>query len=1058
MHAERKIKFKKLGFVNKYLLVSILLFVISASAQNQNKTVNGVVTDESSIPLAGVTVKIKGQKIATSTDKEGKFAIQVNPTNSLVFSYIGFEDKSVAVSNKKIINVVMQSSTTSLEEVVVVGYGTQKKSDVTGSVSKMSVKDMLKAPVRSFDEALAGRISGVQVTSSDGQPGAGINIVIRGNNSVSQSNSPLYVVDGFPMENPNNGVINPKDIESLYVLKDASATAIYGARGANGVIVITTRKGKVGAPEFSFDASYGFQENINKMDLMSPYEFVKYQIELDPTLVSATAFKSPTQIYLTDPGRTLEDYKNIAGIDWQDKVTRIAPMKNYNLSIRGGNEATKYAFSTSLVDQDGILINSNYKRYQGRLVIDHTINKKFKIGVNTNFSQLERTGISPSASTGSATTNIMYSVWGYKPVNGATSNEDGLFDPDVNPANDYRVNPVLNLNNLYRFGLTQSLNTNAYLEYSILPVLKLRVSNGVIENRTRSDVFNNSNTYYGRLGNSNGVNGSVSYTQSSNWLNENTLTWKPNLGKKHNVDALGGFTMQKQTSKSYGRNAIQIPIAFEGLGMNALDLGTPTRVDTFESVWTMASFLGRLNYNYNSKYFFTASMRADGSSKFPTDNHWGYFPSGALSWKFSNEKFLKKSKILSEGKLRVSYGQTGNNRVGDFDYLTTYYNPIGNSYVFNNQYVGGTVPLTLGNSQLKWETTEQADLGLDLGFFKQRIAINIDAYRKVTKDLLLSADLPLSSGFTTALKNIGSVQNQGIEFTLDTKNIETKDFSWTSSFNIAFNESKVLALSDNQQDLKSGINWDNKWVSTPAYITKIGEPLGMMYGYISDGTYKYEDFDYAGGVYTLKATVPTNGNSRSAIQPGDIKYKDLNGDLVVNASDYTTIGHGLPKHIGGFTNNFTYKGFDLNVFFQWSYGNDILNANRILFDGNSVNNNYLNQFASYQNRWSPDNPTSDVFRTKGFYGGGYSSQYVEDGSFLRLKTVSLGYNCDADWIKKMHIKSVRLYVSAQNIATWTKYSGPDPEVNVYNSALTSGFDFSAYPRARTITFGTNIIF
>lgn len=1057
MHAERKIKFKKLGFVNSYLLVSLLLFVISASAQNQNKTVNGVVTDESSIPLTGVTVKVKGQKNATVTDKEGKFAIQANPTNSLVFSYIGFQDKSVAVNNKKVINVVMQSSTTSLDEVVVVGYGTQKKSDVTGSVGKISVKDMLRAPVRSFDEALAGRVSGVQVTSSDGQPGAGINIVIRGNNSVTQGNSPLYVVDGFLMENPNNGIINPKDIESIDVLKDASATAIYGARGANGVIVITTKKGKTGAPVYSFDTSYGFQQTISKMDLMSPYEFVKYQLELDPTPVSTSIYKSPTEIFLSD-GKTLDYYKTVKGIDWQDKVTRTAPMKTIDFSVRGGNKATKYAFSTSFIDQDGILINSDYKRYQGRLVLDHNITDNLKIGVNTNFSQLERTGISPAASTGSATTNIMVSVWGYKPVNGSTSNETDLQDPDINPANDYRVNPVLNLNNLYRFAETQSLNTNAYLEYTIIPSLKLRVSNGLIENRVKSESFNNSNTYYGRPGNSNGINGSVSYSQSSNWLNENTLTWKPKLSKKHTLDVLGGFTIQKQTSKSYGSSANQIPVEYESLGIASLDKGVALRVDTFQSVWTMASFLSRVNYNFNSKYFLTASMRADGSSKFPSENHWGYFPSGALSWKFKNEKFLKSSKILSDGKIRASYGQTGNNRVGDFDYLTTYYNPIGNSYVFNNQYVEGVVPLTLGNSKLKWETTEQVDLGLDLGFFKQRITLEADVYRKRTKDLLLRADLPLSSGFLTAQKNVGAVQNRGLELTLNTKNIQTKDFSWTTSFNIAFNESKVIALADNQDDLKSTINWDNKWSGTPAYITKIGQPLGLMYGYVADGTYKYEDFDLNSGVYTLKATVPTNGNTRSLIQPGDIKYKDLNGDLVVNASDYTEIGHGLPKHIGGFTNNFTYKGFDLNVFFQWSYGNDILNANRIMFDGNSVNNPNLNQFASYVNRWSAENPTSDVFRTKGFYGGGYSSLYVEDGSFLRLKTVSLGYNFDSKWVQKMNIKSIRLYVSGQNLATWTKYSGPDPEVNVYNSALTSGFDYSAYPRARTLTFGTNITF
>ena len=414
---------------------------------------------------------------------------------------------------------------------------------------------------------------------------------------------------------------------------------------------------------------------------------------------------------------------------------------------------------------------------------------------------------------------------------------------------------------------------------------------------------------------------------------------------------------------------------------------------------------------------------------------------------------------MSEGKIRTSYGLTGNNRVGDFDYLTTYFNPIESNYVFNNNFVSNVVATNLGNSKLKWETTEQTDLGLDLGFFKQRITISADIYRKITRDLLLRASLPQSSGFESAIKNIGKIQNQGLELSLVTENFQTKNFSWSSSINISFNENKVLALSDNQDVLENIINWDTQWSNTTAYIAKIGSPLGIMYGYLSDGTYKYEDFDKDGaGNYTLKSTITSNGNNRASIKPGDIKYKDLNGDLVVNRSDYTEIGHGLPKHTGGFSNNFNYKGFDLGVLFQWSYGNDILNANRVVFEGNTKNASLLNQFATFANRWTPENSTSDIFRTKGYFGGGYASQFVEDGSYLRLKTVSFGYKFDSQTLRKAKLKSVRLYVAAQNILTWTNYSGPDPEVNTYNSALTSGFDYSAYPRARTVSFGTNIVF
>lgn len=1061
MNQLKQTKFQKefslSGF--KLMIVAFLLLTTSAVTFAQTKSITGKVTDgKGSLP--GVVVMIKGTKTATQTDENGVYKIQAAGTAQLVFSFIGFNTKTVAINNKTTINVTLEESTTSLEEVVVVGYGTVRKKDISGAISKLDVQDLQKAPIRSFDEALAGRVAGVQVNSGDGQPGSGINIVIRGNNSVTQANSPLYVIDGFLIENQDNNAINPQEIESLYVLKDASATAIYGARGANGVIVITTKSGKKGAAVFNLDASYGFQENLQKSEVMSPYEFVKFQLELDPSLTSGSGYRTPTEIYLSD-GKTLEDYRNIPGKDWEGKVTTVAPMQVYNFSARGGNENTKYSFSGSYTGQDGIIINSNYTRYQGRLKIDQTISKKLKMGFNTNYSHLAQSGISPSQSQFSNATNIMYSVWGFRPIDTPGTNlDEELLDPDVNASNDYRTNPYINLTNLHRLNTTKNLNTIAYLEYNILPDLKLRVTSGVNETRIQREAYNNSRTQYGFPGSNLGLNGRIDYVQRSNWLNENTLTWNKKFDKKNLLDVVGGFTLQKETSKNYGESATQIPSQYENLGLDGLQYGTQQRVDTFESVWTMASFLGRVNYTFDSKYILTASIRADGSSRFPTENHWGYFPSGAIAWKFSNEKFLKNSKILSEGKLRSSYGQTGNNRVGDFDYLTRYFNPIQSNYVFNNQYVGNVIASTLGNSKLKWETTEQVDLGLDLGFLKQRITLSADIYRKTTKDLLLSAALPQSSGFATAIKNIGSIQNQGLELTLNTENIRTKDFSWNSSFNISFNENKVLALSDNQTELISTISWDTTWNNIPAYITKIGEPLGLMYGYISEGTYKYDDFDQdVNGNYILKPTVTTNGNIRANIKPGDIKYKDLNGDLNVTAADYSVIGRGLPKHIGGFTNNFTYKGFDLNVFFQWSYGNDLMNANRLVFEGTSgKNTSYLNQYASYADRWTPENPDSDIYRTRGYFGGGYTSQYVEDGSYIRLKTVSLGYNITADFLKKARLKSVRLYVAAQNLYTWTNYSGADPEVNTYSSALTSGFDYSAYPRAKTITFGTNITF
>jgi len=588
----------------------------------------------------------------------------------------------------------------------------------------------------------------------------------------------------------------------------------------------------------------------------------------------------------------------------------------------------------------------------------------------------------------------------------------------------------------------------------LLPGLKLRVTGGINDKLVRSESFNNSKTQFGNPRTLDGVNGSLAFAQTNSWVNENILTWNKSI-KKHSINMVGGFTMQGGKSSLYGMRATQLPN--ESLGVSGLDEGNVQPITATSSLWKLASFLGRVNYSYRSKYLLTASFRADGSSKFSEANHWSYFPSGAFSWRFSEEGFLKHNPVLSDGKVRIGYGVTGNNRVGDFSYLTSFGLPVGSGYVFNNGFVSGIVPLALGNSDLRWETTGQADLGLDLGFFQQRVMLTMDVYRKKTTDLLLNANLPNSSGFDVAYKNIGSVQNEGLEITLETINMKRKDFSWSSNFNISFNRNKVLGLAENQESLQRPVAWDNGWTSTSAYIARLGSSLGLMYGYVWDGVYNYSDFDRtASGGYVLKDNVTTNGNTRDKIQPGDIKYRDINGDLKVDANDYTMIGRGLPIHYGGFSNNLTYKNFDLNVFFQWSYGNDVFNINKLMFEGRNALS--FNQFASYEDRWSPDNTDSKLYRTKGYFGGGYSSYLVEDASYLRLKTVALGYNFGTKTLDRVRIKGLRVYAAAQNLITWTNYTGMDPEVSAYNSALTPGFDYSTYPRARTITFGARITF
>lgn len=1010
-----------------------------------------VVEDKTGKGIPGATVAVKGTKTIAITGGSGDFSLPVDKGAIIVVSYVGYEKKELTWTGAALTIRLIESSE-SMKEVVVTGYGQVLRRDLTGSIGSVKMSDLLKAPVRSFEEALAGRVAGVQVSSADGQPGAAVNIVIRGNNSVTQDNSPLYVVDGFPMENPDNNAINPAEIASIEILKDASSTAIYGARGANGVILITTKKGVEGAAVITYNGSYGFQQNIKKMELMDGYEFVKYQLERDPAIAQAA--------YLND-GKTLEDYRNRKGTDLQNEVFKDRPMQNHFLSVSGGSKTTKYAISGSVLNQDGVIINSGYDRYQGRLNLEQTINKDFKVGIVTNYSHLKKFGTSPTTVTGAVfSSNLMYSIWGYRPVSGNPGTEllEDEVDDVVNPLADLRFNPLYTVKNEVRETTSDILLANGYGEYAFGKYLKLKVSAGITREKIRSDIFNNTRTASGspltQAGKNNGVNGAVTFVERNSYLNENTLTFNKQFGKVHSLNAMAGFTVQGNNNASYGSAANQVPN--EALGTAGLDEGTPVAITSFSSLYTLASFLGRVNYSYLNKYLFTASMRADGSSKFSDGNKWGYFPSGSVAWRISQEQFMKPLNFVSNAKLRLSYGVTGNNRVADFAYLSGITLPASTGYSFNNQPVKASVISTLGNKSLKWESTRQSNLGLDLGFFSQRITLEMDVYRKVTSNLLLNAQLPNSMGFVNAFKNIGKVQNQGLELTLNTENFKQRNFIWSSSFNISFNKNKLLQLAENQTNILTLLPWNLDYSKVPLYIAEIGQPIARYYGYIWDGNYQYSDFDQSStGVYTLKASVPTYNTNRSLTQPGDVKYKDFNGDGVVNTLDRTIIGNPNPDFTGGFSNNFTYKGFDLNLFFQYAVGQDVFNANRIIFEG--AGRIHQNMFASYLDRWTPENQNNTYYRVNGSgpIDFGYSTRVVEDGSYLRLKTVALGYNFP---LKTTHVKlsSLRVYVSAQNLYTWTKYKGFDPEVSAFDSALTPGFDYSVYPRARTITFGLNL--
>lgn len=1048
------------------------LLLCCYQAYAQQRTINGTVTDNADgTPLPGVIV-LATNRLTVQTDAMGRYSIHLpEQVTELEFRLLGYLSlKRKVPAGPGALNVSMARDNKQLGEVVVVGYGAVKKTDLTGAVGIVDMKDVVKAPVPSLGDALAGRVAGLSVQSPEGQPGSQPQISIRGIGSITQDVSPLFVIDGFPNEGFNLSSLNMDDIESVTVLKDASSTAIYGARGANGVIVITTRKGKSAAPVIQYNGSLGVSTITKRMPMMDSYEFIKFQLERFPTEAAAVYYPD------LDPGETPdpERYRNAKFINWQDKLLRNGLTNIHNVSVSGGNDMTKYLVSGSIYNGLGAILNTQYKRYQLRVNLDQRLTKNLTGGVNLNYSQDKASGIQASGGIigGSATSALFVSAWGYRPVAGPQPGaeaalENELQDPFLNPGNDFRMNPVMMVENEDIQNKLTDININTYLTYKLADQFTFTVRGMMNRRLGENTYFHNSRSRLGitRPGiTALGVQAGATYSEFQFLSNENILSYTRQWGK-HNLDAKAGLSFQRIQAKSIGLRVQNIPN--EELGLSGLDEGVPLSNSSVIGESKLQSLFSSLNYNFGGQYFLTFTMRADGSSKFSPENRWGYFPSGAFAWRLSEWAPLKELSFLNEAKIRASYGLAGNNRVGDFSYLPSLRIQTGDYYSFNNQQPSrGGGPTDLGNANLKWERSKQTDVGVDLSLFNNRVSLNADWYRKVTDDLLLNANISYVAGYTTAYKNIGSIENTGLEFTLGTTNIDKGQFRWETGFNISFNQNKVLRLNDSEPFMFSTVSWDGNYSSTPLYQTKVGQPVSAFWGVLWDGVYQFEDFDLnSSGAYVLKAHLPTNGNARANIKPGDIKYKDITGDGVVNSSDRTVIGRTLPKHIGGLSNNFSYKGLSMHVFFQWSYGNDIFNANRVLFEGGYAARPLQNQYAAYAARWTPENPSNTYFRA-GVGGAGsgagpngvLSSMTIEDGSYLRLKTVSLEYRLPAFILKKLLVKNISVSATAQNLVTWTSYSGMDPEVSVRNTILTPGFDFSAYPQAKTLVFGLKATF
>lgn len=1034
------------------MVLSVLTLSVSAQAQSTQQKpyqLKGRVVDSNGEALVGATIICKSNTlVGTISTVDGYFNLQVAPNEVLLVSMLSYETREVPVQGRRTIVVELAAGAEEIEEVVVIGYGEQRAKDVTGSVTSVDMSAVEKMPTTDLNSALQGRMAGVVLSSNDGQPGEEMNLVIRGSNSVTQSNSPLYVIDGFPTEDFAALDLNPNDVKSISILKDASAGAIYGSRGANGVVIIETKSGR-GKTSISYNGSVAVNEVANRYEMMKPYDYLVYLRELNP---------ESGKDLLEDIGMTLEDYKGVEGYDWQSQLFRTAITHNHSLTVSGSSEGTSYVFSGSYLNQEGIVISTDYERIQGRLRLEQKLSPKLTLGVNANYTNAVTNGAIASeagSSSSSWQSYLMYRVWSFSPLDkGIIDSEEG--DEEVVDAT--RLNPIISAQNSLREVKNKTFMGNVSLKYQITPALRFMSTFGVNSRSNVTRRFNGSKTYAGfkHKYNVNGLNGSFESDERNEWVNENTLNYKKKFGRAHSLNAMVGYTMQDYGRDRYGYNVIRIPN--DALGFSGLETGTPSKIRSTVSHNRTMSFLGRVNYGLLSRYIFTFSFRADGSSKFPKANRWGYFPSAAVAWRIKEEPIFKRERWMNDFKLRFSWGITGNNRIGDFNYYSAL--DYVDYYAQGNATPSAASGISsFANAALTWEKTEQYDAGLDLALFDNRLKITADVYTKTTRDLLLNAYVPFSTGVSNANLNVGSVRNQGVEFTFETVNVKTRNFTWSSSFNIAFNNNEVLELASGQSSFTTNLGWTGDFSATPLYITRVGGPISSFYGLVWDGVYQLEDFDQMpDGSYVLKSTVPDNGNNRAIIQPGDIKYVDQNGDGTITNSDMAVIGRTTPIHTGGFGNDFSWKGLTLSVFFQWSYGNHIMNANRMALEGNYAGRG-VNQLASYIDRWSIDNQDSENYRAGGFGPRGYySNRTLEDGSYLRLKNVTLSYDLPAKVAKKLSLARLQIYASLQNLWTLTSYSGLDPEVSTLHSTLTPGFDYSAYPRTKTCTVGVKIGF
>lgn len=1007
------------------LLVVLFLYAFgSVQAQEPKPIINAsligkVIDAKTHEPLTGVTVQLEAVTHRVQTDNRGNFQFVTGQKLpfTLIVSFVGYEKKQVVVNSSPTV-IALSPVSTDLGEVVVVGYGTQKRRDLTGAVATLPEK-LLRQPVSSLDQALKGGISGVQVTQTSGQPGGGVSVRIRGGASIQGGNEPLYVIDGFPIYNQTESTgigsgtpvnplasLSPTDIESIEVLKDAAATAIYGSRGANGVILVTTKKGRAGQVQLNYEGSFGAQNVLKQIEVLNAHDFAILRNEaLYDANPNLGAFQYRSQTEIDQLG---------AGTNWQKEAFQTGKIYNQQFSLLGGAEKVKYYLGANYFDQQGVIVNTNFKRVGFRSNIDANPFDRLQVGanlsINKTYAQIAPTGI----------VNALLMM----PSTATVYDANGAYTLR-NPFENIFANPIATLKETTNSSNGLRILGTSFGQYRILNGLQAKVLVGVDLNGRNDKFYLPSYIYEGA-----GSKGKASLGNwdGTSWLNENTLNYSANTGK-HTFNALLGFTQQE--SKNAIFNAGAENFVTDDLLFNNLQSGSSiVRPSSDNYAWVLHSYLARVNYNYANKYYVSASLRRDGSSRFGADNKWGNFPSIALSWRAGNESFFKEAfPGVDDFKIRTSFGTTGNQEIGQYQSLSTLYSL---NYLFGNNVVTGFAPQRIPNKNLGWESTVQYDGGFDISLLNNRLQFTVDYYYKKTKDLLLNVEIPWTSGYASSLQNFGSVSNKGFELGSKSRNIQGL-FSWSTDVNFSLNRNTVLKIGDGASSYISG-----------NYSIKAGEPLGTFYGNVTDGILQ-------SGEEGTKGKFTGNASPKA----GDRLYKDIDGDgQFTTANDRTILGNAQPDFIFGLTNSMSYKGFDLSFLIQGTVGNDLLNINR----------QNLEMFTGQQNasidaleRWTPSNPSHSYPRAKLDPAPVFSDQFVESGSFVRLKSLHFGYSFPKEWLQDAKIKGLNLYLTAQNLLTWTKYKGFDPEVTS-GSNVQIGTDLGIYPASRSFSAGVSLTF